>query len=443
MIETTPARFKASQYYCHRSYVPTYYWIYLFLEQWIASVVFRNDTSRVFMASDNYAFRRRFELTDMSTSYDDIGASSLQFPFANYAPQNSGWEADDRIAANTAKQVYLGLYVGSTKLRAAAVKHTIPVQFYFDREDDARLAYDRLFFYSYNEHYYSTDVPYGNNSLYVDGKRAPGSTLDLPITITLKNLAFNPTFQEEDWLQKNRIFIIRVNFECRSYIIAPPAQPDYTVNLDSREADNYDDGEASYYPVEDVIFNLANKAWDIETYDGGVDNFPDKGNSSTLYVDSTIVDKDYSGGGLEAKELSASRRYYRWNRFSNSYELYDPYKCDADTIRVASKITQDVIEVDRLYFKGLDSTTGAIKWEVNNIDKLKEIQIHVDNLRDTIILTPDKDQYILKDLIPNSSYYAYVDFIGLDGTVTKLRIICTTKTTHQDTNTSALVGMTW
>ena len=79
-----------SKYYIHSSYIPTYYYVYIFIEQWLAANIFRNDLSRVFMASNDYAFRRRFELTDMSENYEDIDASSLRFPFGNYWAQNTG-----------------------------------------------------------------------------------------------------------------------------------------------------------------------------------------------------------------------------------------------------------------------------------------------------------------------------------------------------------------
>lgn len=442
MTTASSNRIIASQYYFHRSYVPTYYWVYIFLEQWLASTVFRNDTSRVFMSSNEYAFRRRFELTDMSKSYDDIEASSLRFPFANYWPQNTGWVPDERLASNTASLVYLGIYEGNTKIRAASVVHSIPVQFYFDREDDARLAYDTLLFYTYNEHYYSTDIPYGTNSTYEDGSFAQGNTLSLPINITLKGINFNPTFKEKEWLNSNRIFVITADVECRSYIITPPTQPDYSIDSSSTfENDNYKDGIISYYPVEDVIFNIANKAWDVATIEGGKENFPERGNTSTLYVDSSLPPNIKESE--EAQIIPPSNRYWLWNNFSKSYEIYNPYEYDVDTFRVYQKTDQNIIEVDYLYFKGLTSTTGEFNWSVNNVDQLREIQITLDNLKDTIVLDPSKESYKLSKLIPNSLYYAYFTFISKNGTPTKLRIEFETRKEYTDSNANSLVGLTW
>ena len=181
-----------SKYYIHSSYIPTYYYVYIFIEQWLAANIFRNDLSRVFMASNDYAFRRRFELTDMSENYEDIDASSLRFPFGNYWAQNTGWKVDDRPAANTAAQVYEGLYLGTTKVRAVNVTLPVGIQLYFDREDDARLAYDRLFFYSFNRHFYSTEANIAGNTspLSACSCRTPGS--DIPLQSSPCLLQYSP-----------------------------------------------------------------------------------------------------------------------------------------------------------------------------------------------------------------------------------------------------------
>ena len=52
--------YKASQYYFHQYYANSYYRIYMSLEDWISKNIFRNDSSRVFLSSPEYAFRRRF-----------------------------------------------------------------------------------------------------------------------------------------------------------------------------------------------------------------------------------------------------------------------------------------------------------------------------------------------------------------------------------------------
>ena len=463
-----PVKFSAIQYYCHRSYVPSYYWVYILLEKWIASTVFRNDTSRVFMASDDYAFRRRFELTDMSENYDDIKASSLRFPFANYWPLNSGWKADTRPAANTAALVYSGIYVGNTKLRASAVIHSIPVQFYFDREDDARLAYDKLFFYTYNEHYYSTEVPYGTDSRYPDGtKSTSGSTLALPVNIKLNDIQFNPSFKESDWLKRNRIFVIRANFDCRSYAIFPPNQPDYTQDIYSDNFD-YDDGIVTYYPVEDVILNTLNYAWDVEVYNGGKDNFPENGNNYTIYVDSSYSDEQIKALDGNTELIKPSEKYYTWNMFSKDYDLcsdpltlnilgYDtasmPTKAmsSAMSVRVSAPLEEGTVVVNKLAFDGdvitdENNYSGNIVWEVEDPNALEKVIVDINGTGEDREATGEElksGTMKITDLLPNSTYRIYVTFISTKGSSVKLTLTFTTRKESEDTTKNSLVGLTW
>lgn len=209
----------AQKYYKHENFVAGYYALYVALETWLAANIFRQDMSRIFLASNDYAFRRRFELTDTSVAYDNVAASSLQFPFANYWPGNTGWAPDTRVAANTAALVVSGISHQTRALRAIAVTTTLESAFYFDREDDARLAYEKLLWLSFRERYLYTTIAWKDEQL------------GLPLNVKVQNLAFNPSFKENDWLQQNRIFTITAEFELRSYSIQPPLQPKYDSNI--------------------------------------------------------------------------------------------------------------------------------------------------------------------------------------------------------------------
>ena len=229
----------AQRFYRHDDFVQGYYSLYIALERWIAANIFRKDISRVFLASNEYAFRRRFELTDTSKAYDTIGASSLQFPFANYWPNNAGWQPDNRPAANTASQVIIGLPHQTRMLRAIAVTTTIAITFYFDREDDARLAYETLLWLSYREQFMYTTIAW------------KGEQLGIPLNVKIQNLAFNPDFKENTWLETNRIFTIVAELELRSFSLQPPKQPIYTSNVPVED-------DERFTLTEEVILKLKN-----------------------------------------------------------------------------------------------------------------------------------------------------------------------------------------
>ena len=436
----SPVEIQATQYYSHRSYVPSYYWICVFLEQWLAAAIFRNDTSRVFMASNGYAFRRRFELTDMSKDYDELDASSLRFPFANYNPLNTGWVADKRPAANTAAMVYLGLYESGTKIKATAVTQDIPIQFYFDREDDARLAYDKLFFYTYNEHYYSLKVPYGTASTYPDGKSVAGVgyTLDLPVNINVTGVRFNPTFTEQDWLNKNRIFVISAVFTCRTYAIQPPKQPNFDLDNDSNT--DYDDGLESYYTVNDVILNMINNTYDVEVYDS-VENFPFEGKVSTIYIDSHL--DEIPQGRAVTQELP-SRDYYRWNSFTKKYETYEPYKDSVNSLRVSGEAVNESIDIKKFFVKSKKTTSATIAWKIDNAEEVSSIEVLLDRSARVVFLPADATEYTFENLTPGSKYTVYVNFFGKDGTAIKLQLSFTTTASKSTANKkNVIVGTSW
>ena len=232
---------KSSSFYNHTSYGASYYTAYVGLENFISPLVFRNDKSRIFLSSDNYAFRRRFELLTGAKSSDEIDLAALDFPFANYSPFNEGWQPL-KNNTNTASMVLRGLDVGNLNLKAYMATLEIPVTFYFDREDDARFAYDSLVFVGFKENYFYSSLGY------------KGSTVRIPLNIKLTKLAFNPKMTEEDWLTQNRIFTIQATFSLKSVILATPKQTPVGSSYDlDKDNDNPD-----YVLTEEVILEMMN-----------------------------------------------------------------------------------------------------------------------------------------------------------------------------------------
>ncbi len=231
-IETPP-----KQFYKHDAYTACHYALYIALEQWLSDTVFRKDITRVFLASDEYAFRRRFELTDTSENYNDVQASSLHFPFANYWPLNAGWKPDERAAANTAAMVIKGTSERTRMLRAMAVTCDIGATFYFDREEDARLAYELLLWAAFRERFMYTTVQWKQE------------ILGIPLNVKLQDLSFNPDRTESDWLKEQRVFTISARIELRSHIPQPPEQPEYTSDIAI-------DSDERYTLTERVILNM-------------------------------------------------------------------------------------------------------------------------------------------------------------------------------------------
>ena len=450
----------ASQYYVHRSYVNSYYHIYKYIEKWFSSNLFRNDLSRVFLASDDYCFRRRFELTDTSKNFDTLEFESLRFPFANYWPQNTGWKADPRPAGNPAALVYSGIYVGNTKVRAASGILDVPVTLWFDREDDARFAYDRLYFYSFNEHNDSVNVPYGRSDTLTDEGYFANTpnTLGLPMVLTIKDLQFNPQFKETDWLKKQRVFVIKCTVTMRTFAIYPPEQPDYdlTVNPDGTLSDGgtYEDGISFYYIVDDVILNLSNKKdTKVQTFDAGFDpitqeycgtkRFPEVGEQGMVYIDSHCEEED----------LGKNRpiTMYVWDAVNEKYIVPD-YEIDCHSIRYNGVYEPSVLDITKLdYITNVTPFSNEISWEYGDnlsSEDIENIELHLMNYKDITTIDPQSMSYKLEDLKSNSQYYGYMLFTTKDGTSKKFMVNFVTPMSREDEQSkqgtlNSLVGITW
>lgn len=464
-MDNTPSKIISSQYYVHHSYIDTYYYVYRFLEKWIADNLFRKDPSRVFLASDDYAFRRRFELTDMSKNYENLEFSSLNFPFANYWPQNNGWVAETREASKNASLIYLGIYDGDTKIRASASNISIPTTLWFDREDDARLAYEILYFKSYNEQYNSTKVPYGTDYTKIsESSSRTGNILDIPVNIKIDNLVFNPNFVESDWLKKQRIYPIKVTFTVRTFAIYPPKQPDYDVTI--REdgtivgGEVYEDGYSYYYTVDDVILNFSPSNERILTYDAGYDPtknpesqykgttpFPKTGETGVIYVDSFL------------KKDGEPPSIYVWDGLENKY-VTPSYQEDGLYTRVYSEIKDtNPLNISRFdCISHVTQTTNTLEWEFGDSsteDAIASIEIHLANKGKIYILKKEdieyKDgiyKYKIKGLQPNTQYFGYILYKATNDEYRKFPIsfmtdISNRKTSSKKNSDSSLVGVSW
>lgn len=243
-------------FYNHNLYQPTYQAVREALKEFLSEQVFRFDKSRVIVASNEYAFRRRYELTDVSKDFNNIKAMSLHMPFCNINPFNTGWEFDDAPASRNASMVYDGIYEGTTRLRASRVVQKIPCTFYFDNEPDARLAYDKMHFLSFVEHDLSYDFIYGGKvQVDEDGglNIVGGETIALPVVLEFKSLKFNPTFNEKSWLEQQRMFIITAEVEVRSFALYPLNQPKFEGEI---TAESYDSGVDDYVLTDKVVMAM-------------------------------------------------------------------------------------------------------------------------------------------------------------------------------------------
>ncbi len=200
-------------YYNKYNWVNTTSLAAISLEQFFTSNLFKNDLNKAVYATADYAYRRRFELLDTSRDFESVEASSLQFPFMSY-------HIDENWKPIVSKRIFsleeVGAESGSglANLRMIQVENKINILLHFDREDDARMAYDKLSFMSSNKRWFTQQVSY------------QADNLDIPFKFIIDptKITFSPKVQENDWLKQNRLFILSLDVQVESMILFPPDQ---------------------------------------------------------------------------------------------------------------------------------------------------------------------------------------------------------------------------
>jgi hypothetical protein len=241
----------AKQFYDHSSYSNIYYAVQILFEKYFGNNIFRGDISRIVYASDDYSFRQRSEDVDKDGGFhqEDEYMRDLDLPFMNYWYTNY-WTADDRTAALQSPQVINGTDEGTShSLRAIAVKSNMTATMYFDRDDDARLAYEMILWEQLPTKIYLSTVVMWKNQL-----------IGIPVNVDIDTVDFNPEFSESDWLDAKRITTVKYNLTVRSYIIGIPFQAPLPGKSPSTQVDN-----GPVYITERVLLDFfAGKNLDVD-----------------------------------------------------------------------------------------------------------------------------------------------------------------------------------
>jgi hypothetical protein len=180
------------------------------LEFFTSHLFYGGDYSRVFWGTDDIVFRRRVELVGqgIAEGQNRPYAQTLDLPFSCYN-QTSDWDDDDRVAAKQAGQFVLGEYDEDfdATVRSAAVKSNFAITSFWNRRDDLRLASQLAFWERYTKYpfYFNHFVQFGRTQL------------GIPCYFQVETVNGNIDYKEGDWLQKSKIFPMKVELVCRTY----------------------------------------------------------------------------------------------------------------------------------------------------------------------------------------------------------------------------------
>ena len=193
-----------------KNFVDTNFMCKLGMEFLLSSLCFKGDLGKVVYSKEDIAFRKRIEQLGNGNlkngkDYDYI---NLDLPFAIYS-QSSSLEEDDRGSTQNAYQIVKGLIDPFSGIitKAAAVKVSYEATAYFARRADLNIASQLIYWEK------TPSAPL----YFVVEHEICGQPLDIPVFITVDSIDSNPEYQEKDWLQKSKIFPLKIGFTIRTY----------------------------------------------------------------------------------------------------------------------------------------------------------------------------------------------------------------------------------
>jgi hypothetical protein len=382
--------FIQKKFFDHNPFANTYYASLMPLEYFIANVLMRGDLQRIVWASDDMAFYRRLLTVGTQNGADtsNIKPANLELPFANYW-YNGGWTPDDRIHSIQPAQMINGTWHEGLPayLRAMAVKGEFSFTAFYSRDDDARLAYDLLLW----EQNPKGPAQFATHLQWQDIQLA------IPTFFTIEEPAFNPDFQESEWLKAQRIFPIKFKITLRTYSIHMRAQESFDgIN---RETATYATGLPSsrlggnMYLTEEAILNFAAaKGW------------------GELGDTTSSLDLDIADPFTEKERTTL---------------IADPRDITTDLVTGYFENSNDVeVNYCRIQLGSVTQNAFTLEWQIKPSDRARfsHMKMLIPGQAPVWIRDVNQTSYIMAGLYPNSDYHIIVLFYAISGTVTDVHL---------------------
>lgn len=180
-----------ANFYANKNYLNTFYSLDLTLINHFAGYLFDDDTDRIVYSSDAYAFRKR--------SDDNNGLLSL--PFLNF--RITDVQPGDRTwwnATGYTKGVYISQY--ETKVRYKPFDITYEATVWYHKDYDMRWAVTEILHDADNKTILQPSVSVGDQE----------EELAFPAVLGYDSIQYEPEYNEQDWLEQNKIHSITIPF---------------------------------------------------------------------------------------------------------------------------------------------------------------------------------------------------------------------------------------
>lgn len=369
------------------------------MEFFLSNLLFKGDLSRVVYSKEDIAFRRRVETVGKGdVENNNYNYINLDLPYAVYS-QTGSYEEDDRGSTQNVGQIVLGQVQPESGivLKAAALKIKYSATAFFARRDDINIASQLLYWEK------TPKFPV----YYIVQHELYGWPIDIPVFITLDSFDSNVEYAEKDWLEKSKIFPIKMEFTIRSYQTLIESI-DRTIKLPIRFSGLYGYNEDAEEPVYTETTSLiwADTKWSPNALQEVTAKIPEVDSMGNIIHQPQDFDKYYidppSGEGIISNGVSSEVTFENNGRFI--HEVVN--ETIADAIKGYFNEIRDCV-LDE-YHQVDDKTTENsifIEWKINENqkDNFHSIVIYIPGLvRDEI--TNDLSNFEITGLYPGSEY---------------------------------------
>lgn len=368
------------------------------IESFLATILFKGDLSRIVYCKEDIAFRRRIELVDAANKDTTaIQPVSLQLPFACFS-KSSEFDHDDTKGL-IAPAALIGQYAeNGWRLRNLPVKVTYDCTIFFARQDDLRFAQQVLYWEATPEtpHWITPEVLYKDGSIFI------------PCFFKIKEINTNPSYNEKEWLEKSRIFPLKLTIDVYSYELVIP-NVSHVINLPARWGRYNSTEDDDIYIVEEAVLVWANEKFDLESV-------------------AKVEEKPVESAKLFFKEHNYTR-----NQVSELMETHIPNDATIDIINGYFAESYD-IQLDNWFVRDVSPTSCTI--QINISKQAKDAFEHLEVLcpgREKIISQDiNRTDYSFDDLQPNSVYDLKILTFNKEGVVTTFTLQVTTPNTPKN-----------
>lgn len=194
-------------YFQNKEFLNVYYSTIIALFNYFQENVFPSDPTRIIYSSNSFAFRRRVQL-NKKESVSGFQIQSLNLPFMNFSIDSGG--LDQRVDRDW-KSFPLELHgvmdwtIGK-KIRMSPLKISFESTFYSDKEIDIQYLISEIFWDNALETIISPEIE-------IDGQNFKN------IGILSYEPQYRPQYNEEDWLERNKIRTVPLNFSVDTFLL--------------------------------------------------------------------------------------------------------------------------------------------------------------------------------------------------------------------------------